>query len=174
MAKIEHDDRGREIPDPTKMALPLRLQRAPSLAQEVRNMVRLEVSRAAEEAGLESFEDADDFDVDDEGDLPFSPHELTDMQADAPSGERYRQYLKETLNGESNSRDSGDDGSGDRPLERDAGSENRLGRGSGRSEGGKGAARSGGKGKAKKPVPSGESGHGTGGEPVAPSPDSDE
>lgn len=80
----------REEPDPTPVEWPAHLRRPPTLAEEIKRLVRIEVSRAAEEAGFESFEEADDFDVDDDSDI-FSEHELSDMQEDTPRDELTRQ-----------------------------------------------------------------------------------
>lgn len=66
---------GREMPDPTPVAPPVGYNRQPSLAEQIRAMVRSEqVRQAAEAAGLETFEEADDFDVGDDYD-PASPYE---------------------------------------------------------------------------------------------------
>jgi len=66
---------GREKPDPTPMEPPIGFNRQPSLAEQIRTMVRSEALRqAAEKAGAESFEEADDFEVGDDYD-PSSPYE---------------------------------------------------------------------------------------------------
>lgn len=67
---------GREYPDPTPVRLPAHLMRRQvSMMEHMRNIVRGELLRErAEGAGFESFEDADDFDVDDEVD-PYSTYE---------------------------------------------------------------------------------------------------
>lgn len=74
---VIQDELGREILDGTPMAPPVGYKKQPSMVDIVRNMVRSERLKAeAEAAGLESFEDADDFAIaDDEGELPSSPHE---------------------------------------------------------------------------------------------------
>lgn len=69
------DKAGREILDSTPMQPPVGYQRTKSLAEQIRDMVRSEALRqAAEAAGAESFEEADDFDVGDDFD-PTSPYE---------------------------------------------------------------------------------------------------
>lgn len=69
------DARGREIPDPTPIAPPLGYIRQPSLAEQMRAMIRSENLRlAALQSGVETFEEADDFDVGDDFD-PHSPYE---------------------------------------------------------------------------------------------------
>lgn len=66
---------GKEILDPTPIAPPVGYMRQPSLAEQVRQMVISErLRQEAEAAGMESFEDADDFDVGDDFD-PSSPYE---------------------------------------------------------------------------------------------------
>lgn len=69
------DENGAEHPDPTPMAPPIGYKRQPSLAEQIREMVRSErLKQEVEEAGFETFEEADDFEVGDDYD-PHSPHE---------------------------------------------------------------------------------------------------
>lgn len=69
------DSEGREILDPTPMEPPVGYSRQPSLSEQIREMVRSEKLRQeAEAAGMETFEEADDFDVGDDYD-PTSPYE---------------------------------------------------------------------------------------------------
>lgn len=77
MAK--YDKQGRcEIPDPTPVELPVGYEHPESLEQMIARMIRFESARAEAE-GLESFEEADDFDVSDDVVL-VSDHQMTDMQ----------------------------------------------------------------------------------------------
>lgn len=60
------DELGREILDSTPMAPPVGYVRQPSLTEQIRAMVRAESLRhAAMEQGFETFEESNDFDVDD-------------------------------------------------------------------------------------------------------------
>lgn len=62
--------------DPTPIAPPVGYRKSPSLREQIREMVRSE--RLAQElaaSGYETFEEADDFDVDDDED-PNSPYEV--------------------------------------------------------------------------------------------------
>lgn len=71
----EIDMHGREVPDPTPMAPPVGFIKQPSMIENIRNLVRSEALRqAALTAGAETFEEAEDFDVDDDID-PTSPYE---------------------------------------------------------------------------------------------------
>lgn len=75
IAKIRLDKNGHELHDPVPIEPPLGYKRAPSLSEQIRTMVRGEaLRRAAEDAGAETFEEADDFDVGDDYD-PRSPYE---------------------------------------------------------------------------------------------------
>lgn len=66
---------GQEILDPTPVAPPVGFVRQPSLAEQIRQMVRSEkLALEAEAAGFETFEEADDFNVGDDYD-PRSPFE---------------------------------------------------------------------------------------------------
>lgn len=70
-----HDERGREIPDPTPIAPPVGYRKQPSLHEQVREALLAEKLRMAYEEGkMETFEEADDFDVGDDFD-PTSPYE---------------------------------------------------------------------------------------------------
>lgn len=69
------NEKGQEIPDPTPMAPPVGFKRQPSLSEQIRQMILSEKLRQeAEEMGYETFEEADDFDVDDDFD-PSTPYE---------------------------------------------------------------------------------------------------
>lgn len=67
------DENGHEVMDPTPVAPPLGWTPTPSIIDHIRNLVRQEMSRQAEEDGFESFDEADDFSDDD--DDPSSPYE---------------------------------------------------------------------------------------------------
>lgn len=75
MAKF--DARGREIPDPTPIEVPAGARRPETLQEMVRRFMRVEMSKAGQAEGFESFEEADDFDVGDDDDLK-SEYELDD------------------------------------------------------------------------------------------------
>lgn len=79
----ELDELGREVPDPRPVEWPLGLKAPLSIQDEIKRYVRAELSQAAGGAGFETFEEADDFDVDDE-ELLTSPYELQEMQEERP------------------------------------------------------------------------------------------
>lgn len=59
--------KGHEVPDPVPMAPPVGFTRSPSIAEQIRNMVRSErLRQEAEAAGMETFEEANDFEVDED------------------------------------------------------------------------------------------------------------
>ncbi|AZL82923.1 hypothetical protein [Apis mellifera associated microvirus 45] len=68
----KQDDEGREIVDPTPMGLPAGFKRPETLAEQVRRLVRTE--KLVDDDDVESWEEANDFDVDDDFD-PASPFE---------------------------------------------------------------------------------------------------
>lgn len=73
---------GREMPSPLPVAPPVGYKKRPSLSEQIREMVRSEhLRRAAVESGMETFEEADDFDVPDDED-PASPYEEADFEPD--------------------------------------------------------------------------------------------
>lgn len=70
------DNEGREIPDNTPLVVRFR-GRTISQFDQVRAYIRNELSRQAEALEMESFEDANDFQVDDDL-FPVSPHEYSE------------------------------------------------------------------------------------------------
>lgn len=77
------DERGREIPDPNPMAPPVGYFRQPSMFDNLRGMIA-HYHRDLAEQGLETPEEADDFDVGDDFE-PSSPYEHDfDPPADGP------------------------------------------------------------------------------------------
>lgn len=79
------DPLGRELADPTPMAPPVGYNPQPTLVDQMRAMIMGERMRiAAEEAGMETFEEADDFEMD-EDPFPRSRHE---DEFDAPTPAR--------------------------------------------------------------------------------------
>jgi len=75
-----HDDRypqgsRREVLDGTPMAVPIGFRRPPSLIEQMRAMIRNEVSEAAQMSGRETFEESNDFDIPDDPDDPHTPWE---------------------------------------------------------------------------------------------------
>lgn len=71
-----------EFPDPTPVEMPLGFKRPPSLQEEIQRLIRVQMSQLAQEDGYESFEEADDFEVDEDPD-PLSPYEVVEMQPEA-------------------------------------------------------------------------------------------
>lgn len=74
MAK--NPDRHYEHPDPTPMAVPAGFKRPLTLAEQVRRLVRSErFQQEMERQGFETFEEADDFDIEDDPVDPSTPFE---------------------------------------------------------------------------------------------------
>lgn len=63
----------KEVLDNTPVAIPVKYTRMSHHNETIRQMIRAELSARAENLGFESFEDADDFDVEDND--PTSPYE---------------------------------------------------------------------------------------------------
>lgn len=77
---MPHDRQGREIPDPVPIAVPAGLKRPESLTEQIRRLIRVDMSQQAQDNGEESFEEANDFDIDDEDpEATFSKYEISDM-----------------------------------------------------------------------------------------------
>lgn len=71
--KSRLDENGREMPSDAQLRIPVGFKRPETLAEQVQRLVRNGLSQYAESQGKETFQEADDFDVDDEMDLhtPF-------------------------------------------------------------------------------------------------------
>lgn len=70
-----YDAAGLYYPDPTPIAPPVGYVRSPTIAEQIRTMVRSEGLRAhADSQGMDTFEEADDFNIGDDFD-PRSPWE---------------------------------------------------------------------------------------------------
>lgn len=72
------DELGFEVPDSRPVEVPTRLKMPLSRAEQIRAFIRHELSRSADENGRESFEEADDFSIDEAE--PYSPYELRELE----------------------------------------------------------------------------------------------
>lgn len=71
------DEFGREIPDPVPVAIPVGMSANPTLRDLIRKMVAEQLfKQAVHEAGAETFEEADDFDIPDDPLDPSTPYEM--------------------------------------------------------------------------------------------------
>lgn len=78
MAERRLTDDGKEKPNPVPMEPPIGYLKQPSMVENIRNMIRSEeLRRAAEAAGAETFDEADDFDVPDDPE-PVGRYEVPD------------------------------------------------------------------------------------------------
>lgn len=76
-----YNDKGEQIPETTPLELPLGYHHPEDIQSMIRRMVTdAAVVAANEAAGLESFEEANDFDVMEEDAVIPSNHEFTEMQ----------------------------------------------------------------------------------------------
>lgn len=67
-----------EYPDPTPVEMPLGFKRPPTLQEEIQRIVRIQLSQQAQAEGFETFEEANDFEMDEDPD-PLSPYEVSEM-----------------------------------------------------------------------------------------------
>lgn len=75
---------GKEDTDPTPVEVPLHFRNPPTIKQELQRYVRYELHKAASDAGFSTFEEEDDFDIDDEEPemRMDSPYMLTEEQVE--------------------------------------------------------------------------------------------
>lgn len=72
---MRYNEKGHEIHDGKPVVIPAGLKRPVPLAEQMRRMIKNEISRRAMMDGKETFEEADDFDTGDEPEL-LSPYEV--------------------------------------------------------------------------------------------------
>lgn len=107
--------RGAEILDTTPMELPLGYKPQESMDEKLRRIVREEVSDAASRHGLETFEEADDFVVEDGDDFLPSQYQLTEMQEERIIERRPKEGRKRESKGDDRRKGVDGKGSGSRP-----------------------------------------------------------
>lgn len=90
--KVEHDEFGRELVDETPMEVPLALRAPMSIEERIQRAIRIQASIEAAQRGLESFDEADDFSVDD--DEFQSEHEMSELQEEEPRPSARRKEVK--------------------------------------------------------------------------------
>lgn len=79
-----YNEKGEELLNPTPLELPVGFKRPQSLQERMRYLLRSEeLKRALESAGEETFEEADDFDVEEQDPLEGTPYE-DDFEPDIP------------------------------------------------------------------------------------------
>lgn len=100
MATYTKDNR-MEIPDQTPVEMPLGYERPESIESMIARMVR-SVSEQAGREGAETFEEADDFDMDDDSEI-VSPYQMSQMEEELPTYDRKhtKDITPERDNGES-------------------------------------------------------------------------
>lgn len=74
--KAKLDSNGHELLDSKPLALPVGFKKPESLDEQIRRLVRTHISSQAEEQGFETFEDADDFEIEDDPADPTTPFEM--------------------------------------------------------------------------------------------------
>lgn len=72
---VRQNARGHEVPDPTPLEIPAGFKRPETLQEQIKRLIRGSLSEYAEMHGHETFEEAEDFEVDDDFD-PSSPFEV--------------------------------------------------------------------------------------------------
>lgn len=69
------DRNGHEIPDPQPLEIPAGFKIPETMAEQIRRVTRMHLSELAREQGMETFEESEDFDIDDDSFDPASPYE---------------------------------------------------------------------------------------------------
>lgn len=86
---MKYDELGRELPDPTRIEAPVEFKRPETLEEKIaRAVYTLEWRKRVQAQGYETAEEADDFDVADDVELPTTQYELSAMQEDSQMVQR--------------------------------------------------------------------------------------
>lgn len=116
---MKFDKEGREVPDPRPVAVPIGFRRPESLTNQIRRMVRNELSQVAAARGVESFREANDFELEDDAEDFLTPYEVQGMREEIPD-----EGALAGGNGDGGSVERGaggkDDGAGAAPVQRQA------------------------------------------------------
>lgn len=75
MAKPRLDENGWEQLDTTPVSIPAGFKKPETMEERIERIVRYKLSRDAHEQGLETFEESEDFNVDDDSFDPSTPYE---------------------------------------------------------------------------------------------------
>lgn len=81
---MRYNELGQELPDSTPLEVPAGFKRPLTLNEQIQAAVRGALSRAAERNDAETFEEANDFDVEDDDDFGLSPSEFRAMEVEVP------------------------------------------------------------------------------------------
>lgn len=112
---MKFNEQGQELPDPTPLEIPAGMQRPESLTEQIRRMVRTELSGRAVEGGFESFEEANDFRIPDEDpDMVETKYETVGMRSEVPLERAKRDVSREPARGGGDVERSGVERSADR------------------------------------------------------------
>lgn len=69
------DKDGNEVPDPTPVSIPAGFKVPESLSDQIRRLIRTSLSQQADDQGMETFDESEDFEIDDDMFDPSSPYE---------------------------------------------------------------------------------------------------
>lgn len=76
---------GKELPNPIPYEVSPRLNRPLTLQEQIRRCLRVELSKKAQESEMETFDEANDFEVDETGDAPLSGYEVMTNEYPVPT-----------------------------------------------------------------------------------------
>lgn len=74
------DSQGRERPNPQPVEIPLHMRREVSIDEKMKQIIRTQMSIEAARNQQETFEEANDFDIDDDDEDILTPYEVMDMR----------------------------------------------------------------------------------------------
>lgn len=100
---MRYDKHGRELPDKTPVAIPIKFKKPQHISDTIKRLVRTTMSDLAEEKGLDSLEDADDFDTGENDIEPYSPYEIKDLEG----WDEVKRKHREAKNGDKSKRRRG-------------------------------------------------------------------
>lgn len=81
----QFDELGREIPDPTPVPHNSQVTRMGNIMSALSQFIQTELSRQAHDQGMDTEEEANDFDLDEEGEDTWTAYEEEDYLASSPA-----------------------------------------------------------------------------------------
>lgn len=80
------DEDGNELCNPVPLEVPEGFRRPPTLEEQINRVIRVRLSRVAEEQAIETFDEANDLDIVDEFEAPLTNTVFQDMVEEVPVG----------------------------------------------------------------------------------------
>lgn len=111
--RLAFNDKGEEMPDPKPMEVPAGLKRPETMQERIRRLVKTELSQVAARQGMETLDEANDFEVEDDSAEDFmTNYEVHAMVEETPREQRASEGGRRSGSGRPVERGPGETGEG--------------------------------------------------------------